>query len=142
MFGGLEKKNPPFCGQEFTVAVAAACGLGEGVEAAFGAIDDGKADIDSCFDELGGDEDDGLPIFAKLLGLIQHGDDVCRAHPRGKVEGVGSPAEFFEKGLCGFGGVEDEETASLGMIEDMGNEIVVASGTDVFAGDAFEGLEK
>ena len=127
---------------EFSVAVATAAGLVDRIEPCQCSVDDGKADIDSCFDELGGDEDDGLPIFGKLLGLIQHGDDVCRAHPRGKVEGVGSPAEFFEKGFCGFGGVEDEETASLGMIEDMGNEIVVASGTDVFAGDAFEGLEK
>lgn len=146
VIGGLEEEDAAVDALavfvfEFTVAVAAAGGLGEGVEAAFGAIDDGETDIDTGFDELGGDEGDGLAVFPQGFGFFEHGDDVRRAHAGGEMEGGGLSGEFFEERLGSFGGVEDEEAAVVGMVKDVGDELFVVEGAEILAGGAFEGLK-
>ena len=70
-------------GQKFAVTVAAASGLGKGVETAFGPVDDGKADIDTGLDELGGNEDDGAAYFSQSLRLGEDEHDMPRAHAGG-----------------------------------------------------------
>ena len=100
---------------EFAVPVTASSGLGEGIEAAFSPVNDREADIDPGFDELGGDEDDGLAGATESFGFIKHGHDVSRTHAGGEMEGVGVLAEFLMQGLGSFGGVEDKETPPVGI---------------------------
>ena len=45
---------------ELAIAVAASSGLGDGIQAGEGAINHGEIDIDTRFDELGGNEAHGL----------------------------------------------------------------------------------
>ena len=98
---------------EFAFAVAAAGGLGEGVEAGEGAEDGGEVEVDAGFDEGGGDDIGGgvgLEAFADL------GDDVAAvggAHPGAEVEGVAG-LEGVEGGVEVAGvlaGVDDAEGA-------------------------------
>lgn len=100
-------------GEEFAFAVAAAGGLGEGVEAGEGAEDGGEVEVDTGFDEGGGDDIGGgvgLEAFADL------GDDVAAvggAHPGAEVEGVAG-LEGVEGGVEVAGvlaGVDDAEGA-------------------------------
>lgn len=51
---------------KFALAVTAASGLGDGVESCHGAVDEREVDIDSSFDELGGDEEGGEFVFETL----------------------------------------------------------------------------
>lgn len=73
---------------EFAFAVATAGSLGKGIEAGEGAEDGGEVEVDTGFDEGGGDDiggDVGLEAFADL------GDDIAAmggAHPGAEVEGV------------------------------------------------------
>lgn len=140
--GGLEEIDLTFGFLEFAVTVAASCGLSEGVETTLGAIDDGKADIDPGFDELGGHEDDCFSLFPQALGLGKDEHDVARAHPGGEMEGVGVRAELFVEGLRGLGGVENEEAAFGRMVAKVVDEGLVIKGTEVVTLDAFEGLEE
>ena len=147
MVCGLKEANPAFETvsvhiHELSVAVAAAGGLGEGVEAAFGAIDNGEADIDTGFDELGGDEDNGLSALAKPLCPGKHEHDMPGTHACREMNCGGALAEFFVEDLGGFGGVEDEEAAVRGMFADVVDELFVGEGAEVLAGDAFEGSKE
>lgn len=96
VIGGLKVEGPAFdrvtAGvAEFAVAIAATGGLSEGVEAAFGTVKGGEADIDSGFDELGGDEDDGSASFAEAFGLGKNEHDMSWAHAGGEMKGSGVP---------------------------------------------------
>jgi hypothetical protein len=124
------------------VAVTAAGGLCKGVESAFGAIDDGKADIDTGFDQLGGDENDRLALFAKPFGPGKDEHDVPRAHAGREVEGVGVGTELLVERLGGLGGIDDEETAVAPVLEDVRDELFVGERAQVFASDSFEGFEE
>ena len=66
MFAGSEEIGLSHftCGLEFAIPVTAASGLGEGIEATFRAVNDGERDIDASFDELSGNESDGLILCA------------------------------------------------------------------------------
>lgn len=145
--GGLEMVNPAFYWLaivvlEFAVAVASSGCLGEGVETAFGAVNGGKADIDTGFDELCRDEDDCFSLFAQAFGAGEDEHDVAGAHAGGKVEGVGVRAEFFVEGLGGFGGVKYEQAAEWGLGEDVGDEIPVIERAKVVAFDPLKDLEE
>ena len=80
MISGLKKEGTALGRQEFTVSIAAAGGLGEGVEPALCSIDGGKADIDSGLNELRGDHEDGFAPLAAALGLREDEHDVSGAH--------------------------------------------------------------
>jgi len=90
MIGGLEEEDAAFGGGavvilEFAVAIAATGGLGEGVESAFGAVNDGEANIDTGFDELRGDDRNGAAFFSEPFGFGEDAHDVTRAHAGGEV---------------------------------------------------------
>ena len=112
--------------------------MGERVEAALCAIDDGKTDIDSGFYELGGDEDDGMSFFPQAFGFGEDGHDVARAHAGGEVERGGVRGKFLVEGLGCLGGVEDEETAGGGVVLDVLDKVFIVQGTEVMAGDALK----
>jgi hypothetical protein len=93
---GVEDVGLAF-GGEFAFAVAASGGLGDGVEACHGAIDEGEVDIDAGFDELGGDEADGEFFGEALADGGEHLEAVLRAHEGGKVEISVAGREVFEE---------------------------------------------
>lgn len=136
MIYGLKKEGSAFLREKFPVTIAAADGLGKGIKAAFGAINDGEADVDTGFDQLGGDENDGKAFFSKTLGVCENTHDVPGTHPGGEMECVCLGAEFLVKSLRGFCGIEDEKAAGGGILKDVGNELVVVDSTEIFAFDA------
>ena len=69
----------------FSFAVAATCGLGDGVESSHGAVDEGKVDIDTSFDELGRNQSDWEIFFKALADDGEHFETVLRAHEGGEV---------------------------------------------------------
>ena len=73
-------------GGEFSFAVAAAGGLGDGVESSEGAEDDGEIDINAGFDELGGDEANRAICLEAGFDFLEARGAVLRAHEGGEVE--------------------------------------------------------
>ena len=142
MIGWLEQEDAAFGGKKLAVPIAAAGGLGEGIEPAFGAVDDGKTDIDAGLDELGGDENDGAAGLAQCFRFLEDRDHVGRAHPRGEMEGGGMGLKPFEESLGGFGGVEDEEATAGSVVKKVGDQLIVIERSQVSANNAFERLKK
>ncbi len=142
MVRGLEEEDAAFGAGaigvfEFAIAVTATGGLGEGVETALGAVNEGKADIDAGLNELGGDENEWLTGFSEFFRVLQDGDHVGGAHAGREVQNIGFPAECLVEGLSGFGGIEDEEAAGGSVLEDVDDESLIVERTEILAGDAF-----
>lgn len=83
--GGLKVEHAafdtsPVRGFQFAIPVTPARCLGEGVETAFGAIDDREADVDAGFDELGGNENDGAAFSSQTFCAGEDEHNVAGAH--------------------------------------------------------------
>ena len=145
--GGLEEEDLTGDGLagrvgEFAIAIATAGGLGEGIEAALGAIDNGEADIDARFDELRGDENDRAALVPESFDLGKHGHDMTRAHAGGKMEGGGVSIKFLIECFGGFGSIEYKETSVRGVFQNVSDKSVVVDGVELVGFDAFEDGEK
>lgn len=108
---------------EFAVAVAAPGSLGDRVESGEGAIDDGEIDIDSGFDELGGDEANGELFLQTLADLGEDAGAVFRTHEGGEVVISLALAEETEDFASMLAAVDDAE--SLRLIEQSLDEVGV-----------------
>ena len=127
---------------EFVVAVAAACGLGEGVQPAFGAINDREADINASFDKLGGDKDDGKAFPPQPFRPRQDEHDMPRAHPGGQVECVYVRGELLMERPSGLGCVQYEQASLGGMVENVRNKGRIVERPELVRGDPFESFKK
>ena len=140
MVGRLEKEDATFDPSTSTVrqlpiAIAASGGLGEGVEAAFGTVDDREADIDTGLNNLGGDEDDDLACLPQSLCVIKYRNDMRRAHPSREVESLCLLPELFMKDLSRLRRAHDKKTSVGGVIKNVGDERIVVERPEILAGD-------
>ena len=88
-FGGLKDDElatrPAIGGDQFSLAIASTRRLDQGVEGSESAKNHGKVHINPRFDELGGDQATGFPLFQRLTDCAENLESVVRAHRVGKM---------------------------------------------------------